>query len=66
MLTVRRILCPVDFSDASRHAFDHAVALADWYSSSVAALHISTPVAWAGLQEGRVVIGINDTAPRRR
>jgi CPA2 family monovalent cation:H+ antiporter-2 len=44
VLAIRRILCPVDFSDASRHALDHAVAIAEWYGSSVAALHISTPV----------------------
>ena len=43
----RRILCPVDFSDASRHAVDHAVAIAGWYGSHVTALHVlQTPPAF--------------------
>jgi CPA2 family monovalent cation:H+ antiporter-2 len=44
MLEIRRILCPVDFSDASRHAWDHAVVIAGWYRSSVTALHVCNPV----------------------
>jgi nucleotide-binding universal stress UspA family protein len=36
----RRVLCPVDFSDASRHAIDHATAIAGWYGSHVTALHV--------------------------
>jgi len=40
---IRRILCPVDFSDASRHAFDHAIAIADWYGSTITALHVFSP-----------------------
>ena len=27
-MPVRRILCPIDFSDFSRHAFDRALAIA--------------------------------------
>ena len=33
MLDIKRILCPIDFSDASRHAMDHAVAFAEWSGS---------------------------------
>ena len=40
MMQIRRILCPLDFSDASRHALDHAVMLAGWYRSSITALHV--------------------------
>ena len=40
MVEFRRILCPVDFSDASRHAFDHATAIAGWYGSHVTGLHV--------------------------
>jgi nucleotide-binding universal stress UspA family protein len=36
----RRILCPVDFSDASRHALDHATAMAGWYGAHVTGLHV--------------------------
>lgn len=39
-MQVRRILCPLDFSDASRHALDHAVMLAGWYRASITALHV--------------------------
>jgi nucleotide-binding universal stress UspA family protein len=44
LLDIRRILCPVDFSDASRHAWDHAVVIAGWYGASITALHVCNPV----------------------
>jgi nucleotide-binding universal stress UspA family protein len=40
MITVDRILCPVDFSDSSQHALDHAVALAKWYGARLSALYV--------------------------
>jgi nucleotide-binding universal stress UspA family protein len=40
MIEIRRILCPVDFSDCSRRALDHAMAMARWYGSKVTALHV--------------------------
>jgi nucleotide-binding universal stress UspA family protein len=47
MTEIRRILCPIDFSDFSRRALDHAVAIAKTYRSTVTVLHVSTiaPVA---------------------
>jgi nucleotide-binding universal stress UspA family protein len=47
MIEIRRILCPIDFSDFSRRALDHAVAIARWYNSAVTLLHARTiaPVA---------------------
>ena len=36
MLDIRRVLCPVDFSDASRHALDHAVVIASRTAGSSA------------------------------
>ena len=39
MLDIRRVLCPVDFSDASHHALDHAVMIAGWYRARLTALH---------------------------
>src|SRR5690242_9776298 len=44
MIDIRRILCPVDFSDCSRRALDHAAAIAQWYQSTVTLLHVSAPV----------------------
>jgi nucleotide-binding universal stress UspA family protein len=43
MIEIRRILCPIDFSDHSRRALDHAVAIARWYESTVTALYIFSP-----------------------
>lgn len=45
MPSIKRILCPVDFSDASLHAVDHALALGRWYGARVIALHVSSRVA---------------------
>lgn len=40
MLLIRRILCPIDFSDASRHALAHAATVARWYGAAITALHV--------------------------
>lgn len=49
MPTIARILCPIDFSDFSRRAFDYAVTLARWYRASITALHVQPPaVSMAG------------------
>jgi nucleotide-binding universal stress UspA family protein len=40
MIEIRRILCPVDFSDFSRRALDHAIAIAKWYQSTITLLHV--------------------------
>jgi nucleotide-binding universal stress UspA family protein len=43
MLEIRRILCPLDFSDASRRALDHAVMIGGWYHSQITGLHVVNP-----------------------
>jgi nucleotide-binding universal stress UspA family protein len=40
MVTVSRILCPVDLSEFSRRALSHALALAGWYGAELTALHV--------------------------
>jgi nucleotide-binding universal stress UspA family protein len=40
MASFKNILCPVDFSDFSRHAFDRAVAIARANQAVVTALHV--------------------------
>ena len=47
MIEIRKILCPIDFSDYSRRALDHAVAIARWYDSRITVLHVfsAAPVA---------------------
>jgi nucleotide-binding universal stress UspA family protein len=40
MISIERILCPIDFSDFSRHALDRAVAVAKYYDAAVTVLHV--------------------------
>jgi nucleotide-binding universal stress UspA family protein len=44
MREIKRILCPVDLSEMSRHAVAHAVLLANWYSANVTALCVYNPI----------------------
>ena len=44
MVRVGRILCAVDFSDFSRDALHHGVALAKWYSAQLTVLHVYQPL----------------------
>jgi nucleotide-binding universal stress UspA family protein len=47
MIDITNILCPIDLSEYSHRALDHAVAIARWYDSSITVLHVysATPVA---------------------
>ena len=40
MVQIKRILCPVDFSAVSRHAFDRALAVARSYDGEITVLHV--------------------------
>ena len=40
MIEIARVLCPIDLSETSRHALEHAVAIAGWYKSQITALHV--------------------------
>lgn len=46
MIQIKRILCPVDLSDCSRHAFDRAVGIARCYDATISVLGV-IPVARA-------------------
>ncbi len=41
---LNRVLCPIAFSEASRHAAEHAVAIAGWYRAQLTAFHVYTPI----------------------
>ena len=44
MVDVQRIVCPIDFSDASRHALEHAAVSARWHRAHLRVIHVySTP-----------------------
>ena len=40
MVEIRQILCPIDFSEPSRRALEHATVIAGWYESQLTALHV--------------------------
>jgi nucleotide-binding universal stress UspA family protein len=48
MVAIRRILCPIDFSDFSQRALRHATTLARWYGAELHALHViaTLPTIW--------------------
>ncbi len=45
MITVKKILCPVDFFPASDAAVSYATELARNYEASIQLLHVITPMA---------------------
>jgi nucleotide-binding universal stress UspA family protein len=51
-LEIDRILCPIDFSDTSRHALDHAAALAHWYEARLSLVYVHPVLAMATLSPG--------------
>jgi nucleotide-binding universal stress UspA family protein len=55
MIEIRRILCPIDFSDYSRRALDHAIAIARCYESTVTVLHVFSTAPAAAVGPGPVV-----------
>jgi nucleotide-binding universal stress UspA family protein len=54
MIEIRRILCPIDFSDHSRRALDNAIAIARWYDARVTVLHVFSPAPVAAFGRGPV------------
>ena len=40
MISIKHVLCPVDFSEFSRHAFGRAVAVARGYGARLTVLHV--------------------------
>lgn len=55
MLDLQRILCPIDFSDHSRHALDHATTMARWYESALTVLYVHPIVPIAASAPGAPV-----------
>ncbi len=56
MVAINRILCAIDFSEHSRRALDHAVAIARWYEASVTALYVFSPAPAAAVAPGMAMI----------
>src|SRR5579884_2311017 len=51
MMTLRRILCPVDLSEPSRRALRYALAVARWHDAELAVLHVEDPLLHAAAFE---------------
>jgi nucleotide-binding universal stress UspA family protein len=66
MIEIQRILCPIDFSEFSRRALDHAVALAKWYDSTIALLHVCTVAPVAAYAPGSGVLPSAALTPEDR
>ena len=47
MIAIRQVLCPVDFSDFSRRALRHAIAIARWYEASLTLVNVQASAAVA-------------------
>jgi nucleotide-binding universal stress UspA family protein len=58
MTAIKRILCPVDFSECSRHALDSAAAIARQQQATVTALYVVPP-----LQTTYPVVGVEPYVP---
>src|SRR5204862_6588844 len=58
-MSIRSILWPTDFSDDSRHALEHASAIARWYSARIVALHAYSPA----MIESPVLVGAMPGGP---
>jgi nucleotide-binding universal stress UspA family protein len=66
MSAIRRILCPVDFSEVSTRAFDYAVALARQHGAAVTVLYVApSPVSDAGPEENGSLVPIDRSARER-
>jgi nucleotide-binding universal stress UspA family protein len=61
MVTINRILCPVDFSGHSRLALDYATVIARWYEAEVVALHaysVAMVPATVGAMPAMTTVGV--------
>lgn len=72
MWNVTRILCPIDFSEASRHALDQAVVVAQFFNARITVLHVHSqpylPVPAYGMltDVGTLTLSPDDTERLRR
>lgn len=63
MIPIERILCPIDFSEFSRRALDHAAAIARRYESTVTVFNVTTVPPAAALASGTPLLPITPPTP---
>ncbi len=63
MIDIRQILCPIDFSEFSRHALDHAVAIARRYGSTMTVLNVCALVPATAYAPGTPMMPVTVPTP---
>ena len=63
MIEIRRILCPIDFSEFSRRALDHAVAIARRYDSVITVLNVCALVPATAYAPGTPMLPVSMPTP---
>lgn len=63
MIEIRQILCPIDFSEFSRHALDHAVAIARRYDSTITVFHVCSVVPAPAYAPGTPLLPVTVPTP---
>jgi nucleotide-binding universal stress UspA family protein len=63
MKEIRRVLCPIDFSDFSRHALDHAVAVTRRYRSTLTLLHVCPLLPVSAFAPGLPIVPVSVPTP---
>lgn len=66
-MEIKRILCPIDFSDASEHAIAQAAVIAGWHKARITALHVCSPLHLSvpGLEPSGRAAATGDTDTER-
>jgi len=65
-MKLTRLLCPIDFSEASRHGVEQAVALAAQYRSRITALYALAPTTFALSEVAASMDGISELEQLRK
>jgi len=63
MIEIRRILCPIDLSEFSRHALDHAVTIARRYDSVITVLNVCALVPATAYSPGTPILPVSAPTP---
>jgi nucleotide-binding universal stress UspA family protein len=63
MIEIRRILCPIDFSEFSRHGLDHAVAIARRYDSMITVFNVCALVPATVYAPGTPMLPVSVPTP---
>jgi nucleotide-binding universal stress UspA family protein len=63
MIEIRQILCPIDFSEFSRHALDHAVAMAKRYTSTMTVFNVCALVPATAYAPGTPMLPVSVPTP---